>query len=273
MAAYDLPRRVPSARTSLGDVGGMTVTGGGRSRSGGAAATGAGDATSLDSGRAIYGELAVHQRLEPWFGQELIALLQLWEGRFKAEFKLDIPAIVLCLEKLPRNRYAHFRHGHNGFGLRGEIAFNTLYLNGERDLWEILGTLLHELLHAWQQAHGTPGKRNHHNAEFRQKAWELGLIIDRRGVTGYRASSPFKTLLRCSGIDTPSEQFTLRPGKAKGSFKLKKWSCACRPAVNVRVAVAHFRARCLNCGSEFVRHDDGATNRVIEVPRDEAGNQ
>jgi len=205
----------------------------------------------------IYQDLASHQRAEEWFGRDLIALLQQWAERFIVEFKLEIPEVALCLEQLPTTRYAHFRHGHNGFGLRGEIAFNARYLNGERELWEILGTLLHELLHGWQQCHGKPGKRNHHNAEFREKAWQLGLIIDRRGVTGYRANSAFKTLLRCNGIDAPEQQVKPKRDSKAGSSKLKKWSCGCRPPVNVRVAIATFRARCLDCGCEFVRQDDG----------------
>ncbi|HVX12743.1 MAG TPA: SprT-like domain-containing protein [Pirellulales bacterium] len=142
----------------------------------------------------------------------------------------------------------HFRYGHNGFGLKGEIAINTLYLN-KREQWQILGTLLHELLHGWQQVHGTPGKRNHHNEEFREKAAGLGLLIDRHGVTGYAASSPFKELLRRNGVDVPdTESFPViqrQPSKSK----LKKWSCGC--PVNVRVAISDFRAVCLICQQPF----------------------
>jgi hypothetical protein len=210
-------------------------------------------AIPIDSTEGVYPLLAAHQRTEAWYGRELIGLLQEWAARFIGEFKLDIPEVVLCLDKLPKARYAHFRDGHNGFGLRGEIAFNTLYLSGQRELWEILGTLLHELLHGWQQSHGTSGKRNHHNAEFRDKAWELGLIVDRRGVTGYRGTSPFKTLLECHAIKAPVEPTVPERKRSDGKSKLKKWSCSCHPAVNVRVAIANFRARCLICGCEFIR--------------------
>ena len=204
----------------------------------------------------VYPMLAKHQRDEAWFGRDLIAVLQEWADRFIVEFKLDIPEVVLCLERLAKNRFAHFRPGHNGFGLRGEIAFNTRYLSGERELWEILGTLLHELLHGWQQVHGKPGKRNHHNAEFRTKAWELGLIVDRRGVTGYHGNSPFKTLLCSNGITTPHEQVFPKARKVKGQSKLKKWSCGCRPPVNVRVGVPRLRAMCLDCGCQFERAEE-----------------
>jgi hypothetical protein len=198
----------------------------------------------------IYTALAKHHRDEAWGGQELIAGLQTWADRFIAEFKLDIDDIALCIDQLSINRYGHFRRGHNGFGLRGEIAINSRYLTGERELWEVLGTLLHELLHAWQETHGTPGKRNHHNAEFQAKARELGLNIDRRGVTGYAADSPFKELLRKCGVSVPDYETKPPATRPRGESKLKKWSCGCTTA---RVAVADFRARCLKCGNEFKR--------------------
>lgn len=198
--------------------------------------------------QSIYSALAKHQRDEAWGGQEMVAGLQTWAARFIVEFKLDIGDIALCIDQLPSGRYGHFRHGHNGFGLRGEIAINSRYLSGQRQVWEVLGTLLHELLHAWQETHGTPGKRNHHNAEFQAKARELGLNIDRRGITGYAANSPFKELLRKCGVSVPDHEFVAPVVRPRGDSKMKKWSCGCTTA---RVAIADFRARCLKCGSEF----------------------
>jgi hypothetical protein len=209
------------------------------------------DGGDLDAAtQTIYSVLAKHQRDEAWGGQEMIAELQTWADRFIVEFKLDIGDIALCIDQLPSNRYGHFRHGHNGFGLRGEIAINARYLTDKRELWEVLGTLLHELRHAWQETHGTPGTRNHHNAEFQAKARELGLIIDRRGVTGYAANSPFKELLRQCGVSVPNHEIKAPTARPRGDSKLKKWTCGCTTA---RVAVADFRARCLKCGNEFKR--------------------
>ncbi len=200
----------------------------------------------------IYPLLAQHQRHEAWRGQHTIALLQDWAERFNAEFKLDVPSVVLCIDRLAINRLGHFRMGHNGFGLRGEIAINDRYL-GSREPWQMLGTLLHELLHAWQQEHGSPSSRNHHNREFRDKALELGLIIDARGVTGYAADSPFKDVLRQAGVHVPSDDIQPATRHEKGRSKLAKWSCRCTPPVNVRVAVADFKAKCLKCESQFVK--------------------
>jgi len=200
---------------------------------------------------SVYPQLARHQREEQWFGRDLLAELQPWVERYIVEFKLDIPEVVLCIEPLPRTRYAQFRYGHNKFGLRGEIAFNARYLNGELAWWKLLGILLHELLHAWQQTHGAPGKRNHHNVEFRSKAAELGLNIDRRGITGYQAHSPFKVLLLRSGVDVSLDESQPKVVRPRGEPKMKKWTCGC---TNVRAAT-DLNLRCLSCGNQLYRDD------------------
>lgn len=202
------------------------------------------------TGTIIYPVLAQHQRSEEWDRRTIVSEFQTWANRFIVEFNLEIAEVVLCVDPLPRTRYGHFRYGHNGFGLRGEIAINSRYLGGQRQFWEALGTLLHELLHGWQQAHGAPGKRNHHNTEFRDKARELGLIVDHRGVTGYAAVSPFKDLLRRFGVEVPDGELLPKVRVVAGRSKLKKWSCGC---MNVWVAVCELQARCLNCGQDFVR--------------------
>lgn len=199
-------------------------------------------------GRGVYLSLADHQREEDWPLRDLLTTLQIWAERLEVEFKLNIPEAALRVDRLPVTRYGHFRYGHNGFGLRGEVAINVCYLD-DRPFWEVLGTLLHELLHAWQQAHGTPGKRNYHNREFRDKAESLGLVVDRRGVTTYAAESPFKRLLRQYGVEAPSVE-PPEPAPVAGSSKLKKWSCGC---TNVRCAVSWLHARCLRCGQVFER--------------------
>lgn len=196
---------------------------------------------------SIYSALAQHQVTEAWFGRDLIETLQTWAERFSVQFKLDIPKLVLCVEPLPVSRLGHFRRGHNGFGLEGEIAINARYVNAMPP-WEILGTLLHEMLHAWQAAHGAPSGGNHHNAEFREKAAALGLVVGRRGIMGYTAESPFKGFLRKHGVEVPAEEFAPRERRVKGRSKQKKWSCGC---TNVRCAKAEFYAQCLKCAQVF----------------------
>lgn len=196
----------------------------------------------------VYQALAQHQMDEAWFGRPAMLEFQRWATRFNVEFKLEIPEVSLSIDWLRRRSYGHFRSGHNGFGLRGEIALNIRYLFGQREPWEVLGTLLHELLHAWQQAYGKPGKRNYHNRQFREKAAFYGLLVDRRGVTGYAAESLFKDLLRRHDVSVPFFEVPVAEKRHEGTSKLKKWTCGC---FNVWCGRPGLQARCLRCGQEF----------------------
>lgn len=208
---------------------------------------------SVDSER-INQKLAVHQAsVEDWDYRDLAADLQTWVGRFVCEFKLEIGTPALAFERLRANRLGHFRPGRNGFGLRDEIAVSIDQL-GWRNRWQALGTLLHELLHSWQQEHGIPGKRNYHNQEFRKKAEELGLQVDARGVTTYvQGDTPFFLLLRRHGVEIPDVPERALGRRHRGSSKLKLWQCAC--GVKVRVGRAELRARCLDCNCDFERQE------------------
>lgn len=198
----------------------------------------------------VYRALATHQRSEEWSHRDLIAELQTWAERFDAEFKLQCGPLSLAVCKLSRRHFGHFRCGHNGFGLWGEIAINSIYVD-QRPRWQTLGTLLHELIHAWQQANGDRGKNGTHNRQFRDKARSLGLLIDTRGVTEYAPESPFTRILEQHGIAISTRLAT--PAKRRqGHSKLRKWRCDC---TNVRVGVLDFYAQCLKCGQVFTRCD------------------
>jgi len=206
----------------------------------------------------VYATLAQHQLSEAWHARNLIGTLQDWASRFIAEFKLDIPEVALCVDRMPVTTFGHFRGGHNGFGLKGEIALNARHLTGQTALWEVLGTLLKHLLNAWQQAHGTPGKHGNHNREFREKAASLGLLVDEKGLLGFAADSPFKELLRRHGVEVPSAERPIPARRPKGDSKQKKWSCEC---TSVRCAITELYAQCLKCGQVFRKADSPATER------------
>lgn len=198
----------------------------------------------------VYGVLEDHQRTdETWELQRLLDWLQTWKHRFVSEFKLEISETSLCVDFLHWRRYGHFRRAHNGFGLLGEIAINRMYLH-DRPPWELLGTLLHELLHAWQHSHGKPGKGNYHNRQFRKKAESYGLLIDEVGHTQYEGNSAFTRLLDRYDVQLP--HLAPPPLTTRPKTKLRKWACSCDPPINVRVAVEHFHAKCLTCNRLFV---------------------
>ena len=153
---------------------------------------------------------------------------------------------------MPQRRLGHFRPGHNGFGFKGEIAISRQHVLDNllpTQWWKVLGTLLHELLHAWQQIHGKPGKHNYHNVAFREKARELGLIIDQKGVTEFEQPSRFFALLEEHGIKVPKIDLPSPPLKRPGKSKLRLWMCGC--PVRARVGRRRFNVQCLDCNQQL----------------------
>ncbi|HEY4178391.1 MAG TPA: SprT-like domain-containing protein [Kofleriaceae bacterium] len=73
-----------------------------------------------------------------------------------------------------------------------EISLNPSYL-AERDARETASTLVHEMVHCWQQEYGRPSRRGYHNEEWATQMEAVGLMpSDTRAVggkrTGYRVS-------------------------------------------------------------------------------------
>ncbi|HYT87561.1 MAG TPA: hypothetical protein VEL76_02475 [Gemmataceae bacterium] len=205
-------------------------------------------------GQAVYETLAAHQQTErDWSLHGVLVELHRWAEIFATEFRLQLPPVAFCVGPTRRNCYGYFRPGHNQFGMRREILIRDTHVTcqiAKREFWPILGTLLHELLHAWQDQNGLPGLNNYHNAQFRGKAAEYGLIVDARGYTQFPPGGPFFAVLRKHGMPVPAIPSPIV--RERGRSRLKKWSCGC---TNVRVAVAHFRALCLNCNRPFAPAD------------------
>lgn len=206
----------------------------------------------------IYKSMKKHQQRERWQYQEVMPNLHLWVERFVFEFKLKISGVTIGVQAL-RHRDGQFRFGHNDFGLRREILLDQHHVKEclcEEKYYDLAGTVLHELLHAWQEVHGKPGKRNYHNREFQRKAAELGLIVSPQGYQQYEppGNSPFFALLDKYGVHVPSlsePDRLLGHRKQAGNSKLKLWECGCQPPVKVRVGIKTFEAQCLICGCNF----------------------
>lgn len=203
--------------------------------------------------KTVYEALADHQMAaDGWNLQAVAADLHCWGERFRFQFKLEIPIPALRLCQLRITTLGHYCCGFNQFGLQNEIAISIQHIcrcraNGQ--WWRVLGTLLHEHLHLWQQVHGKPGLNNYHNVQYQKKAGDFGLIVTDRGYTQYAPDSLFVDLLKQHGVDIPAILEPTLQVRPRGQSKLKKWSCKC---TNVRVAVANFHALCLNCNQKFV---------------------
>lgn len=211
-------------------------------------------ASNSYTGEPINDELKQHGlAIDDWPDSEIHRVLHEWAERFNREFQLGIPTPAIRVDSISCRKFGTYLPGRNGFGLFHQITMNKHHLG--RSLSEVLATLLHEQLHAWQDLYGKAGQHNYHNRAFRQKARLYGLIIDSRGHKLGVAMGRFTKLLEQHGVDISKLRldgdFKNEPrrelGMPRGNSTLKKWSCGC---TNVRCAV-QLAAQCLRCGNPF----------------------
>jgi hypothetical protein len=239
-----------------------TSTAAGHSDPGGAASGAKAGPSSLNQngdspgpdGVDVYQALTEHQlRESAWRYAAVIQEIHRYRDIFNREFDLDLPSVMFCVGYTRRNCYGYFRPGHNWFGVRHEILLKEAHVLehiAQGQFWRVLGTVAHELFHAWQQKHGTPGEGNYHNAQLRHRAAVAGLLMDHRGFTTYEPGSPFFQVLDRYGVAAIALPEGVNPQPA--ATKHKKWVCGCQPTYGVRVAIAEFEAECLRCHQKFV---------------------
>ena len=209
-----------------------------------------------------------------WEWRETAVMLYQWAERFNTcFFGSEMPDALLSFERMDHRILAAYTLKRNAQGLLYEITFNVNHL--ERPLWETLETLLHEVVHLWQQNYGqNPVTRNYHNLEFVARCEQLGLHPHLgSGVHLRPADGPFAELLTAHGIEAPVGtapvlgprgkplDWWVEPGsRERGRSTLSKWSCGCQ---NVRVGTKEFFACCTRCGSTFVKVEpDGQEHRA-----------
>lgn len=196
------------------------------------------------------------QTIEGWEYHNMAQELIRWIDIFNREYKLEIHNPCLALDKKSTRTLATYKDGYNEIGTRHEITLNVKHLN--RPKCEILATLLHEMLHQWQELHGKPGKGNYHNQEYKDRATELGIPSDAQGLDlGIIKGGPFWRTLEREGVDlTEARLFdndnpTKPEKKNTGASKLKKWICGCLPPQSARVSKKDFAAICPKCNQPF----------------------
>ena len=105
-----------------------------------------------------------------------IAKLTEWHARFNAQhFGGKLQSIPIRLSRRMKSRLGHYSAATPA-GEPAEIAISRRHLR--RDGWtEALHTLLHEMVHQWQDELGHPID---HGRSFRRKAREVGIIAAAR---------------------------------------------------------------------------------------------
>lgn len=153
-----------------------------------------------------------------------------------------------------------------------ELALNPDHIR-ERSLEEALSTLVHEMVHLWQQEFGKPGRKGYHNRQWADQMDSVGLTPTDTGQEGGKrtgqkmthmivAGGPFATAtakLLATGFALTWASFPAP--KAESKTTRSKYVCPdCDTAVWGKPGL---RIECQPCGREMIGDGD-TTDRERE---------
>ncbi len=100
-------------------------------------------------------------------------------GYFNRElFENTLPACLITYQR-KANTKGHFS-ANRFVNRRDDTRLHELAMNPntflDRTVEEILSTLVHEMVHLWQQEYGTPSRRGYHNRQWADKMLGVGLV-------------------------------------------------------------------------------------------------
>ena len=206
----------------------------------------------MDRKTSIHRTLRAHEIAAPWEHQVVASVCYRAFDLFnKAFFDDDMPPCLLEFISANFKRDGASCVETNGIGVRSVIQLNTRRLS--RPLYEVLGTVLHQMIHQWLNQQGHTANRTYHKREFIEKSKAVGIPArpHDRCCTPADHTDPFLTVVNKlhQDLNAPAEPDAL-PVAISGRSPYKKWSCGC---TNIRVAKAKFSATCRDCGSLFVQ--------------------
>jgi predicted SprT family Zn-dependent metalloprotease len=107
---------------------------------------------------------------------------------FNAElFGGSLPHVLVTLQRHAKTRGyfspERFSGRNEAKATAHELALNPDNFTGRTDE-SILSTLAHEMVHVWQQTHGTPPRRSYHDRQWAAKMKEIGLQPSTTGEPG-----------------------------------------------------------------------------------------
>lgn len=100
-------------------------------------------------------------------------------------FNSQLPNVIFTLQRKMNvmGFFAAKRWGNLQGEMCSEISINPAYFASCRII-EVLQTLVHEMVHAWQFHFGRPSDGHYHNKEWAQKMMEVGLMPSDTGEPG-----------------------------------------------------------------------------------------
>ncbi len=193
-----------------------------------------------------------------------------------------LPDVLVTLQRHARSRgyFAAERFaGRNDESRAHELALNPDAFAGRTDR-EVISTLLHEMVHLWQQEYGTPPRRAYHDKEWAAKMKAVGLQPSATGEPGGKEIGQNMThyIIRGGRFDKAFDElaakgFALRwqsipfdkAGRAKARASKTKFTCAvCQQNAWAKPDAV------LICGVCYEDDPDEISIMVAQEPEDQA---
>jgi len=173
--------------------------------------------------------------------EDLQTAFTFFNGRL---FDSRLPEVVITLNR-KRNARGYF-HAEQFVHRTDSDCLHEIALTPDtmgRSIPEVLSTLVHEMVHLWQQEYGKPGKGGNHNKEWGVKMDEVGLEPTSTGAPGGKRTGrkvthmitpggAFEVALADLKVDLEYFAKPPMPGKAKKKDLSKLVSCC--PECNAR---------------------------------------
>jgi predicted SprT family Zn-dependent metalloprotease len=199
---------------------------------------------------------------------------------FNAElFGASLPQVLVTLQRHARAR-GYFSPERFAGRIEETAAAHELAMNPDsfvgRSDEEVLSTLAHEMVHVWQQTHGTPPRRSYHDRQWASKMKEVGLYPSTTGEPGGQETGQSVTHYIVAGGPYAVAFAKL---KAKG-FQLHWQSSSAGEQTKAKKTASKTKFTCPQCSQNAWAKPDahllcgachdlcGATNRMEALPID-----
>lgn len=118
-------------------------------------------------------QFAAYQGMYDFFNREL--------------FTGQLPAVLLNFSRKTPRTLGFFapQRWDRGDEVAHEISLNPTTLKYRRPI-DVASTLVHEMVHLWQQEYGNPSRTGYHNRQWAEKMEEVGLVPSHTGEPGGR---------------------------------------------------------------------------------------
>lgn len=124
-----------------------------------------------------------------------------------------------------------------------EMALNPDTFEGRSDV-DILSTLVHEMVHCWQEAHGHPSRQRYHNREWADRMRTIGLMPSHTGAPGGKETGQQVTHY----IDPEGAFATAAAALLASGFQLSWQSTTVDEVTRRKKAASKTKYSCPNCG-------------------------